>query len=198
MEKIKSKKWLIVAVVAILSLTVLMLAGCGGNGLKWKSAIPKTTYYIGEKIDLSNAVVTYENEEGELVDVHLILSNIKDFSTDTFGNRTATVTVGDKSLSFNYTVKNLRLGSYQGEDKVTAGQVEDISSLRLQFEEDGTVIFNENGAETSYFFEVFDDGTLVITGEEIVYYGYYQNNTLKLFTSQNIEASESVLTFVIA
>ena len=194
MEKIKSKKWLVVAVIAILSLTALMLAGCGGNGLKWKSALPKTTYYIGEEIDLSNAVVTYENEEGELVDVHLIRSNIKDFNTDTFGNRTATVTMGDKSLSFNYTVKNLRLGSYRGEDKVTV----DISSLRLQFEEDGTVIFNENGAETSYFFEVFDDGTLTITGEEIVYYGYYQNNTLKLFTSQNIEASESVLTFVIA
>ena len=110
MEKSKIKKFsLVLPIIAILAFVMLALAGCNDTptGLTWKTQFEKSTYYIGETLDVSGGVVNYTDDEGNLIEKEVVPSDVTNFDTTSFGEKEMTVTVDDKTLDFSYTVKNL-------------------------------------------------------------------------------------------
>ncbi len=204
MEKSKIKKFsLVLPIIAILAFVMLALTGCNDTptGLTWKTQFEKSTYYIGETLDVSGGVVNYTDDEGNLIEKEVVPSDVTNFDTTSFGEKEMTVTVDDKTLDFSYTVKNLKLGTYQGSQMVTydvsskRSSSSNISYINIEFNSDSTCTIYEQGEENTVSFEVYSNGTMSILSP-LSYYGYYSNNGLTLFvTNEDVQDTQTTLYF---
>lgn len=105
MKKIKGFLTSLILIVAVV-ICPLVMTGCtkGKPTLELQTAF-KTTYYVGEVLDVSNGVLKYTNNGNEeLVDV--TESMISGFSTALVGTRNLTITYEGIELEVSYTVNN--------------------------------------------------------------------------------------------
>lgn len=204
MENLKNKKLaLILPMIAILAFFAISLSGCNeaSSRLSWKTQFEKSTYYIGDTLDVSGGVVNYTNDEGDLVEVAVMPTDVTYFDTSSFGEKMMTISIGEETLNFSYTVKNLKLGSYQGSQRVVYNVATgrstsySISSMSLEFNSDGTCVVYEQGQPNTVAFDVYENGTMSILSSQS-YHGFYSNNGLTLFISnEDVQETQTTLYF---
>jgi len=66
----------------------------------------KTTYYVGDDLDLTGGTIKYTNDDGAETTTAITNNMVNNFDTSSAGNKTLTVTYQGLTISINYVVKN--------------------------------------------------------------------------------------------
>ena len=113
MQSQKSRKALICCLAAVIVFTTIVLAACGNPAVESivlsQGSTPKTTYYVGDTIDVSGVTVTVTYEDGSTEDVSFAEGNDatkNGFTCDLFG---VTLTAEHKKVTFTYRDKSVTL-----------------------------------------------------------------------------------------
>ena len=73
----------------------------------------KTEFYLGEKLNIEGLKLTVTFKDTSTTTVTLTNDMVKDFDTTTLGSKTFSVTYGGKTITHNYTVRDLRATSLE-------------------------------------------------------------------------------------
>jgi len=135
----------------------------------------KTTYYVGESLDLTGGTVKYKNEDGEENTVDVTSGMVEGFNSETAGNKTLTITYQGVTISVDYVVK------YHASLKVIVPFKTEYSLNETLNVENGVICYTDEDGNSQYVeirsemisnFNTSTDGdkTLILTYEGINIY----------------------------
>lgn len=75
------------------------------TSITWKSKPAKTTYIIGQPLDLSGAVITATYTGGSVEDIQVTADMVSGYAPNKTGSQTITVTYAGKTVTFTVTVE---------------------------------------------------------------------------------------------
>lgn len=102
----KFKKFIIVVVMFIIGVSSITLFACSKKQEPELTLIApfKTSYFIGEELDVSNGKIKYTDKKVRETILDIESSMISNFSTETRGNRTMILTYNDLTIDIDYSV----------------------------------------------------------------------------------------------
>lgn len=168
----KSLKKSIMAVIAIFLLVVsVVTVGCNDKpqeGIKIYTNF-KSTYIIGDELDLTDGKIEYTDENGKKTIVAITSDMITSFSTDSLGQREMIVTYNGNTITYQYNV------------------IYDISAGDLYYTDDSELC---NGKDGYYFYIYFVSKTKI----DVSIANVTPENILgKLPTSDQISVTRSIV-----
>ena len=103
MKRLK-KTFIVFALIFVLCACPAILFACQKSPKLELVQSFKTTYYVGEKLDLIGGIIKYTDEDGEATTIAIREDMVTVFSTEKPGNRKLIITYRDKTCLVDYTV----------------------------------------------------------------------------------------------
>ena len=202
----KFKKILLTfALVATICLSSLVLFACNEktNTIEIAKSF-KTTYFVGEDLDVTGGTIKYYDKDGKVTTVDIQENMVSMFDNEKPGKRKLKITYEDKTLMVNYTIKpwDVQDGYYANKSKTEASDQDLLTFLLFDTAQSKVSLFNayktdnlteETQKLTCQMTKSYDDnGFIIYTFRVPVYEGpnvTYATYTISEITKDSLKMS---------